>query len=126
MGRSYTYSLVSGTGSTDNAQFVIDGDVLKLSDTFNAGGKTSLKVRVRTTDTQFEGRLYFEKELTISLVTAPTDIVSNTSRVPNINSSVCDTYRNRASRSNVRYSLVSGTGFRQPILLHRWLAGNRE
>jgi hypothetical protein len=70
-GGTFTYSLVSGTGSTDNASFIISGNELKTAVKFNAGIKGSYTIRVRTTD---QVGLVFEQSFTITLtdVTSPT------------------------------------------------------
>ncbi len=69
-GNTFTYSLVSGTGSTDNASFNISGSNLRATSpsSLSAGSKS---VRVRTTD---QGGLTFEKAFTITVVdnVAPT------------------------------------------------------
>jgi len=73
-GDTFTYSLVSGTGSTDNASFTIDGDTLKTSAAFDFETKASYSIRVRSTDSGSDST---EKEFTISvndLNDAPTDI----------------------------------------------------
>ena len=49
-GPSYTYTLVSGTGSTDNASFTIVGNTLKTAASFDYETKTSYSVRVQTDD----------------------------------------------------------------------------
>ncbi len=58
IGDSFTYSLVSGSGSTDNASFIISGNKLLSSIIFDYETKNSYSIRVRTTD---QGGLYFEK-----------------------------------------------------------------
>ncbi|MEN6494052.1 MAG: SdrD B-like domain-containing protein, partial [Thermoguttaceae bacterium] len=55
---TFTYSLVSGTGSTDNAQFTIVGNELRTAASFNYETKSSYSIRVRTTDS---GGLYYEE-----------------------------------------------------------------
>jgi hypothetical protein len=57
----HTYSLVAGTGDTDNNAFMIDGDSLKIK---SDATKSSYKVRVRTTDL---AGLSFEKELAVDI-----------------------------------------------------------
>src|SRR6185369_16805949 len=47
-GDTFTYSLVTGAGSTNNASFAISGSTLKIGGT--AIGAGSFSVRVRTTD----------------------------------------------------------------------------
>jgi hypothetical protein len=58
----FTYTLVTGTGDTDNASFTIAGDQLQTNAAFDYETKSSYAIRVRTTDA---GGLFFEKELTI-------------------------------------------------------------
>ena len=49
-GDTFTYSLVSGAGDTDNALFSISGDQLKTAAALDFESKPSLSVRVRTED----------------------------------------------------------------------------
>jgi hypothetical protein len=62
---TFTYTLVSGTGSTDNASFTIDGATLKTAAMFDFETKASYSIRVRTTD---QGGLWYEKQFTISVI----------------------------------------------------------
>ena len=59
---TFTYSLVSGSGSTDNSAFNISGNALRTSSSFDFETKSSYSVRVRSTD---QGGLYTEKVLFI-------------------------------------------------------------
>jgi cyclophilin family peptidyl-prolyl cis-trans isomerase len=61
-GDTFTYSLVSGTGSGDNASFSISGDTLQTNAMFDFEMKSVYNIRVRVTD---QGGLWFEKPLTI-------------------------------------------------------------
>ena len=63
-GNTFTYTLVSGTGSTDNAAFSIVGNQLRTAASFNYEAKSSYSIRVRTTD---QGGLFFEKTFVISV-----------------------------------------------------------
>jgi VCBS repeat-containing protein len=63
-GGAHTYTLVSGTGSTDNASFQIVGDKLQTKASFDYENKSSYTVRVRTTDA---GGLFFEESFTITV-----------------------------------------------------------
>jgi gliding motility-associated-like protein len=63
-GDTFTYTLVSGTGSTDNASFTISGSTLKTAAIFDFETKESYSVRVRVTDA---GGLTFERAITISV-----------------------------------------------------------
>ncbi|MDV6345453.1 DUF4347 domain-containing protein, partial [Nitrosomonas sp. Is37] len=60
----FTYALVSDTGDTDNASFIINGDKLLLNTPVDYEIKNSYSIRIETTDT---GGLSFEKTLTISI-----------------------------------------------------------
>jgi gliding motility-associated-like protein len=68
-GDSHTYSLVSGTGSTDNAAFNVSGNQIRASQVFSFATKSSYSIRVRTTD---KGGLSFEKVYTVSISQLPT------------------------------------------------------
>jgi hypothetical protein len=78
-GSSFTHTLISGTGDTDNAQFTIVGNTLKTVAAFDFETKSSYSIRVRTTD---QGGLSFEKIFTISVtdvqedVTAPQSLIA--------------------------------------------------
>ena len=49
-GSSYTYSLVSGAGSTDNASFVVSGNVLLTGPSFDGSTQTTFSIRLQSTD----------------------------------------------------------------------------
>lgn len=66
---TFTYTLVSGTGSTDNVSFTIAGTSLIAGIVFNALTKSSHSIRIRATDA---GGLSFEKEFVITIL-ADTD-----------------------------------------------------
>ena len=68
VGNTFTYTLVSGTGSIDNASFNISGNLLRSSITFNYETKSSYTIRIRTTD---NGGLYFEKQFTVNITNVP-------------------------------------------------------
>lgn len=46
----HTYTLVAGTGDTDNASFNINGNQLRTSEVFDFETKSSYSIRVRSTD----------------------------------------------------------------------------
>ncbi|CAN5608965.1 hypothetical protein BH10CHL1_BH10CHL1_49560 [soil metagenome] len=64
LGDTQTYSLVSGTGSTDNSSFTIAGASLKTNAVFDYETKSSYSIRVRSLDSY--GGL-FEKVVTIAV-----------------------------------------------------------
>ena len=61
---SFTYTLVAGTGDTDNAAFNINSIDLRITASPDFETKPSYSVRVRTTD---QGGLTFEKSFTITI-----------------------------------------------------------
>ncbi len=63
-GNTFTYTLVSGAGSTDNASFNISGSSLRITDSPDFETKNSYSVRVRTTD---QGGLFFENSFAITI-----------------------------------------------------------
>jgi VCBS repeat-containing protein len=74
--QTFTYALVSGTGSADNASFTITGNQLNTAAGFDFETKSSYSIRIRTTDSGTP-QLSFEKTFTISVTNvneAPTDI----------------------------------------------------
>ncbi|MFN6271418.1 MAG: DUF4347 domain-containing protein [Microcystis sp.] len=63
-GNTFTYSLVTGTGSTDNSLFTIDGNQLKTNTTLDYETQNNYSIRVKTAD---QGGLSYEKQLTINI-----------------------------------------------------------
>jgi hypothetical protein len=61
---TFTYSLVTGTGDTDNALFTVVGNQLQSNSIFDFETKNSYSIRVKTTD---QGGLSYEKALTINI-----------------------------------------------------------
>lgn len=61
---TFTYTLVGGTGSDDNASFSISGSTLKTAATFNYQAKNSYSIRVRSAD---QGGLFVEKIFTVTV-----------------------------------------------------------
>lgn len=70
-GETFTYTLVSETGNTDNASFSITDNALKTAAIFDYETKQSYSIRVRTTDL---GGLWYEEAFTITV----TDVVEPT------------------------------------------------
>ncbi|MCH7228767.1 cadherin repeat domain-containing protein, partial [Haloferula sp. A504] len=74
-GDTFTYSLVSGAGSSGNGSFRIVGNVLQSDESFDFEAANAHSVRVRTTD---QGGLWHEEAVTIvigDVNEAPTDVV---------------------------------------------------
>ncbi|MBN4005470.1 ELWxxDGT repeat protein [Nostoc sp. LPT] len=61
---THSYTLVSGTGSTDNSAFTIVGNELRINSSPDYETKFSYNIRVRTTD---QGGLSYEQVLTINV-----------------------------------------------------------
>ncbi len=72
-GDTFTYTLVGGTGSTDNGLFNIVGNQLRATSSLDFLEAATRTVRVRTTD---QGGLFFERSFTITIV--PDFVVRNT------------------------------------------------
>jgi Ca2+-binding RTX toxin-like protein len=113
-GNTFTYSLVTGTGSTDNALFTIVGNQLRSNGIFDFETKNSYSIRVRSTD---QGGLSFEKQLIIGVTNLnerPTDLtLSNTSIAENqtVGTAIGTFTTTDSDRGNTfTYSLVTGTG----------------
>ncbi len=63
-GNTFTYSLVTGAGDTDNASFNTSGSSLRITNSPDYETKSSYSVRVRSTD---QGSLTFDKAFTITI-----------------------------------------------------------
>jgi hypothetical protein len=110
----FTYTLVSGTGDTDNASFSITDSTLKTADVFDFEVKRSYNIRVRVADA---GGLAFEKPFTVTVSNvneAPTNITLSSSSVAE--NGVVGTTVGTFNASDVdmgdsfTYTLASGTG----------------
>ena len=80
-GNSFTYTLVAGTGDTDNTSFNLSGNSLRINASPDFETKSSYTVRVRTTD---QGDLWYEKAFSITindLNESPTDIALSASSI---------------------------------------------
>jgi|GEM_PF-1874452 len=84
-GDTFAYTLVSGTGSTDNGNFMIMGGILYTNYPLNYESKSSYSIRIRSTDSHNK---YYEKSFTIAvndIDDAPTGIsLSNNSVMENM------------------------------------------
>ncbi|SHO51382.1 LamG-like jellyroll fold domain-containing protein [Anaerocolumna xylanovorans] len=93
---TFTYTLVSGNGDTDNASFTIEGNELKAAIVPDYEKKNSYTVRIRVTDA---GHLYFEKAFTITV----RDVSENTGGVSA--PSVSDSGNTKESKSTEKFTL---------------------
>lgn len=80
-GNTFNYSLINGSGSTDNSSFSINGNELRAGIIFDYETKPSYSIRIRTMD---QGGLSFEKVFQITI----NDIFENLSpnQAPSLNS----------------------------------------
>lgn len=111
---TFAYTLVSGTGDTDNAAFNIDGDTLRASSSFDYESKSSYSVRVRSTD---QGGLWTEKVFTISVTDVnetPTNINLSANSIAENSGAYATvgtlTTTDPDTANTFTYTLVSGTG----------------
>ncbi|WP_459554670.1 cadherin repeat domain-containing protein [Lacunimicrobium album] len=86
-GNSHSYTLVSGTGSTNNAAFTLAGNQLRTNASFNFEAKSSYSIRIRSTD---QGGLWFEKIFTIS-VTDVSELPPGVTALTNLRSGIAGT-----------------------------------
>src|SRR5688572_28364953 len=111
---TFTYTLVTGTGDTDNASFNISGGSLRITNSPNFETKSSYTVRIRTTDQE---SLTYEEAFVITITNVnedPTDLaLSSTSINENVasNSTVGTLSTTDPDAANTfTYTLVTGTG----------------
>ncbi|WP_172970115.1 cadherin repeat domain-containing protein, partial [Microcystis aeruginosa] len=118
-GNTFTYSLIAGTGDTDNTAFSIVGNQSQINNSPDFETKNSYSIRVKTTD---QGGLSFEKTLTITVNDvnenpsnqAPTDLALSATTV-NENvpvNTVIGTFSSTDpdTGNTFTYSLIAGTG----------------
>ncbi len=108
----HTYSLIAGTGDTDNALFNIVGDSLQINNSPNFESKSTYNIRVASTDL---GGLLFEKQLVINvndLNEKPTDLIFTASSNDDDDQKIIGlfTTTDPDQGDEHTYSLVTGTG----------------
>ena len=113
-GNTFTYTLVAGTGDTDNAAFNISGSSLRISAIPDFEAKSSYSVRIRTTD---QGGLTYDEAFTITITNAneaPTDIALSAAAINEnvaVNTAVGALSSTDPDAGNTfTYTLVAGTG----------------
>jgi hypothetical protein len=113
-GDTFTYTLVAGTGDTDNAAFNIDGSALRASNSLDYEAKSSNSLRVRSTNAD---GLFFEKVFTIIVTDvneAPSDIAVSSNTIPEnagVNAIVGTLSTTDPDAGDTfLYTLVAGTG----------------
>ncbi|MBO1063898.1 MULTISPECIES: cadherin domain-containing protein [Nostocales] len=114
-GNTFTYTLISGAGDTDNNLFTINSNQLKINQSPDFETKNSYSIRVKTTD---QGGLSYEKQLTLNvndLNEPPTSLtLSNNSINENVDllTVIGDFSATDPDAGNTlfTYSLVNGAG----------------
>ena len=115
VGETFTFSIVTGTGDTDNASFSIQGNNLISNASLNFEAQSSYSIRLRVTDSQNE---YTEEAVLIQvndINDPPSGIVLSTYNVAE-NTSIgslaaqLSTTDEDINPSNYTYRLITGTG----------------
>ncbi len=113
-GDTFVYSLVAGSGDTDNSGFSISNGKIVAKNSFNFESKSSYSVRVKTQDA---GGLSYEEALTIMVSNvneAPTALVLSASNIAEneaIGTEIGDlTATDEDNGDSFTYSLVAGSG----------------
>ncbi len=105
-GDEHTYSLVSGTGSTDNGSFSISSTTLSMATSVNYASQTSYSIRIRSTDLTSQT---YEESVTINvngIALSPSTVAEGSS-----SGTTVGTLTGSLDGSDaVSFSLVSGTG----------------
>jgi gliding motility-associated-like protein len=111
---THTYSLIAGTGDTDNTRFMVAGNKLFAGATFDHEAKDSYSIRLQTQDNN-GGR--FEKALTITINDvneAPTDISLSNNTIDEADDAgiLVGTMASvdQDAAETFTYTLVAGTG----------------
>ena len=111
---THTYSLIAGTGDTDNTKFMVAGNKLFAGATFDHEAKDSYSIRLQTQDNN-GGR--FEKALTITINDvneAPTDISLSNNTIDEADDAgiLVGTMASvdQDAAETFTYTLVAGTG----------------
>ena len=113
---SFTYTLVSGTGSSSNSFFEIQNNSLKIRKSLDYENQRFHSIRVRTTDT---AGLFTEKRFIINVMdvddapTHPIDINLSYDRIPeNLGQSQIGYFSSvfTGSPDDITYALVEGAG----------------
>jgi hypothetical protein len=119
---NFTYSLVGGTGDTDNASFEISGNQLRATTSFDFETKSSYSIRVRSTD---QGGLTREKQFTIT-VNDVNDVVETisanitngkvTSSILPLDSNTVFNFTDPSFYSTTPTRIFGGTGSALPLI----------
>ncbi|MEG3926335.1 FG-GAP-like repeat-containing protein [Microcoleus sp. T3_D1] len=113
-GNTFTYSLVTGTGDTNNSAFSIVSNQLQINASPDFETKPTFNIRLRTTD---QGGLTYDKPLVVNINNVnetPTDLILSNNSIPEnvaANSAVGTfTSTDPDTGNTFTYSLVAGMG----------------
>lgn len=113
-GSTYTYSLVAGTGSTDNAKFKIVGNQLKTNAVFDYESQASFVIRLKTTNQSGQSYSRSYKVFVTDVNEKPTGITVSKTAVPENKSTgtVVGTLGaiDQDANNTFTFTLVSGAG----------------
>src|SRR5262245_2193619 len=110
-GRTFNYSLVDTTNFPDNNFFTIAGNQLSTGNNFPNSGQTTYTIRIHVEDAA-DNTLFFEKTITLNLVTLPTNITTTLTTVPATPNTTFTTLMTTPAGNNrtLTYAFVTGTG----------------
>ncbi|MDT7833232.1 YDG domain-containing protein, partial [Flavobacteriaceae bacterium S356] len=77
---TFTYTLVAGAGSTDNASFAISGTELQANTTFNFATKSTYNLRIQVSD----GTTTYQEALVMTVNAPVTTLVGDDFRISNM------------------------------------------
>jgi hypothetical protein len=106
-GDSFTYSLVSGSGDSDNASFTLEGATLNTAAIFDYETKSGYTIRVRTTD---GGGLFFEQSFTISVTDVDETSTLGTLTVASVTQPASGGGSVTNNTTNVNYTAPNSSG----------------
>ncbi|MBM3982320.1 MAG: DUF4214 domain-containing protein [Planctomycetes bacterium] len=113
--RVFQYTLVTGTGDTHNAQFVVDNDTLKTGTAFKQyvldNPADTYTILARTTDADYP-TVFLNQQFTLNVITAPTDMGLVPQRFVNntAGTTISQFTTNGPTNRTYQYTLVNGTG----------------
>jgi hypothetical protein len=115
-GSIFQYSFVSGSGSTNNAQFVLNSNTgqISTSSQFTLNPQGTYSIRVQTTNTNFPGTFLQTTIAPINLIQPPSSLTSSVTQltVPNESSTQFANFTASGPTPGrmYQYSLVQGFG----------------
>ncbi len=97
-GDTFTYALVSGTGSTGNSSFNLNGNVLQATSSFDFESQNQYSVRIRTTD---QGSLSFDQVFVIQVIDVEPEGPGSTTNLRIVSYNIASSGGNGAPRAGL-------------------------